>query len=81
MGKTIYWIEKTIYLAIGFIIVIVILGDLKIWSFDQNRYFFFVGDIESLIVIAIIVTGSTLVLEKLWKWEIHQIFNPRRRRR
>lgn len=81
MGKTLYWIEKAIYLSIGFLAVIFILGFLKIWSLEKNNYFLFVGDLESLITIALIVTGATLVLEKLWKWEIRQIFKPRRRRR
>ena len=81
MGKTLYWIEKAIYLTISFVAVILVLGFLKVWGLEQNTYFSFVGDIESLIVIAVVVTGATIVLEKLWKWEIHQIFKPRKSRR
>ncbi|MCR4335399.1 MAG: hypothetical protein NUV57_02570 [archaeon] len=81
MGKVIYWIEKGLYVSIGLIVVVLLLGWLKLWSMDLNRYFMFVGDFESVIVLAVIVTGITIVMEKLWKWEIHQIFKPKMRRK
>ncbi|MFH1391469.1 MAG: hypothetical protein ABIH20_04125 [Candidatus Diapherotrites archaeon] len=81
MGKVSYWIEKILYLSIGLLVVVLLLGWLKIWSMDLNNYFLFVGDFESVLVLIVIVTGITFVLEKLWKWEIHQIFKPKRRRR
>jgi len=81
MGKLGYWIEKVLYLAIGLIIAISLLSWLKIWSYDMNRYFLFVEDWESVIVLLIIVTGITFILEKLWKWEVHQIFKPKRGKR
>ena len=81
MGKIIYWTEKTLYLTLGLFAVILFLGLFKIWGAESNRYFMFMGDWESLIVIAVIVTGSTIILEKLWKWEVRQIFKPKKRRR
>ena len=81
MGKIIYWAEKAIYLGVGIGVVLFVLGSLKIWGAEMNHYFMFTGDLESLIVIAVIVTGSTIVMEKLWKWEVHQIFKPKRRRK
>ena len=81
MGKIIYWTEKTVYLALGLFAVILFLGLFKIWGTEANRYFMFMGDLESLIVIAVIVTGSTIILGALWKWEVRQIFKPKNRRR
>ena len=81
MGKIIYWTEKTLYLTLGLFAVILFLELFKIWGAESNRYFMFMGDWESLIVIAVIVTGSTIILEKLWKWEVRQIFKPKKRRK
>tara|TARA_Y100000310_G_scaffold344081_1_gene455009 strand:- start:944 stop:1189 length:246 start_codon:yes stop_codon:yes gene_type:complete len=81
MGKLLYWIEKILYVAIGLVVVVLLLSWLKIWSYDLNRYFLFVNDFESVLVLGIVVMGITFIMEKLWKWEIHQIFKPKRRRR
>ena len=81
MGKIIYWTEKTLYLTLGLFAVILFLGLFKIWGTETNRYFLFTGDLESLIVVGVIVTGSTIILGTLWKWEVRQIFKPKKRRR
>jgi len=81
MGKTLFKIEKGIYLLISFIAVIFFLYLFKIWAYDWGRYFSFTGDLESWAVVIIVSTIIIFVLEKLWTWEVHQIFNPKRRRR
>ncbi len=81
MGNLLYWTEKALYLLIGGIVVLFVLSFLKIWGMEQNNYFLFVGDFESVLVILIIVTVATFVLEKLWKWEVRQIFKPHPERR
>ena len=81
MGKIVYWVEKALFLGIGIGVVLFVLGSLKIWGAELNQYFMFTGDLESVIVITIIVTGATIIMEKLWKWEVHQIFKPKRGRR
>lgn len=80
MGKTIYILEKILFLTVSFIAIIGILSYFKIWSVEQNKYFLFIGDWESLIVIFVIVTGTTFIMEKLWKWEVRQVFHKKRRR-
>ena len=84
MNTSFYWVEKAIYLAIGFAVTILILGFFKVWALDKNNYFLFVGDFESILVIALIGFAITFILEKLWKWEVREIFShkdPYRRRR
>ena len=54
----------------------------KIWSFESNRYFLFVGDYGSAAIIMGVTFILGWVLEKLWKWEVHTLFwNKRIRRR
>ena len=80
MNRTVYWIEKTIYLGVALIAAVFFLSLFKIWSIDQNRYFFFVGDWESILLVAVVTTGFTVILERLWKWEVREVFKPRKRR-
>ncbi|HZX20712.1 MAG TPA: hypothetical protein VFF13_06920 [archaeon] len=77
MRKAFYWVEKAAYLIIGFTVTLLVLGFFKVWSFEKNNYFLFVGDYESVLVIAIVGFGATFILEKLWKWEVREIFNPK----
>ncbi|HLC79777.1 MAG TPA: hypothetical protein VJG83_05155 [archaeon] len=77
MKNSFYWIEKAIYLAIGFAATIFFLYLFKIWGVEKNSYFLFVGDLESVIIVLATTFAIGLILEKLWKWEVRSIFKPR----
>ena len=78
MGKTFYWLEKLLYLTVSFIAVVFFLTVFKVWAFDRNHYFLFTGDLESVIIVLVVSTGVAMLLERLWKWEVREIFMPKR---
>ncbi|MCR4368796.1 MAG: hypothetical protein NUV67_02720 [archaeon] len=76
MNRLVYWTEKSLFLIVGFLIVVYLLSVFKIWSSEQSRYFSFIGDWESVILLTVIVFVITFVMERLWKWEVREIFKP-----
>ncbi len=76
-----YWVEKIIYLSVGLVATVFFLTIFKVWGSEQQSYFFFIGDYQSLIVVIAVTMIVGFILEKLWKWEVHSIFKPRQRRR
>ncbi|MEM4257313.1 MAG: hypothetical protein QXU92_02655 [Candidatus Diapherotrites archaeon] len=72
-------IEKAVKLLIGFSLTITLLFLFKVWTIENQRFFLISGRTEDLIVVLIIGMTITLVLEKLWKWEVKELAKPKRR--
>lgn len=73
-------IEKIIKLIIGFSLTITLLFLFKIWTMENQRFFLIAGRTEDLIVVLIIGLTITLLLEKLWKWEVKEITQTKKRK-
>ncbi len=80
MSRLMYWGEKAAYVAIAFVAIIAFYALFKMWSEGKLNYFLFTGDFESAAIIFLVVFALGFLLKKLWKWEIHQIFRPHKRR-
>lgn len=75
-----FWLEKAVKLAIGFLIAVFFLVLFKVWGQENQGYFLFVGDYGSVIVIVLVTFVVTFIIEALWKWEVREVLKPERRR-
>ena len=75
-----FWIEKAVKLSIGLAITLVFLQAIASWEGESKGFFLFTGRLDDAIVVIIIAGIATFLIEKLWKWEIHDVLKPQRRR-
>ncbi|AJF59589.1 MAG: hypothetical protein J4224_02350 [Candidatus Diapherotrites archaeon] len=66
-----------VVLTIGIVVYALIAS--KFWAFDQQLWFFRVGDYQTVIIISIGVIVFGLILKGFLHWEIHAALFPKRR--